>query len=100
MSHQDFAPFFHNGQLCFPAEVVDLLAAAGLNAELVEAARRGIPLHERDKIADIERVLLLVIERLPHSGDAYEALTSEDARFMLTGFPVETSAPFAARIGT
>lgn len=98
MSEQDFAPFFCNGLLCFPSSTVDLLMEAGLDAAYAQPALHGVRLDERGLIAELQCVLNTVVARLPATSAAYAALTSEDARFMLTGFPVESSAPFAARI--
>ena len=84
----DFAPYFRNGLLYLPEATVDLLIEAGLESELARVALNGLALDDnRDQIARINRVLEAALERMEEDSHEFRALSSDDARFLLTGKP-------------
>ena len=88
MGANEYAPFFRNGLLYLPEKTIDLLISAGLEPELAQAAQAGLALDDhRTQIARINHVLESVLAGLEASSRPFQALTSDDARFMLTGKP-------------
>lgn len=84
----DFAPYFRNGLLFLPEATVGLLIEAGLEPDLARAALDGLALDDnRDQIARINRVLEAALERMEEDSHPFRALSSDDARFLLTGKP-------------
>lgn len=83
-----YAPFFRNGRLYLPEKTVALLIDAGLKQEVAEAALRGLALDtERQRIAEINRVLEIMLTDMEEDSQEFRALTSDEAQFILTGKP-------------
>jgi diphthamide synthase (EF-2-diphthine--ammonia ligase) len=65
MSNQDYAPVYHNGLLCLPQQAVDTLVRAGLKAEVVQAAQRGLATDTYgDRLAEMSVSFQLLLEKL------------------------------------
>jgi hypothetical protein len=88
LSISDFAPYFRNGLLYLPEKTVDLLIEAGLEKELAQAALNGLALDDhREQIGKINRVLEAALEKMEEDSQPFQALSNDDARFMMTGKP-------------
>ncbi len=88
MSYNDFAPYFRDGLLCLPEKTAALLAEAGLDKELVQTAIKGLALDDnKAQIALISRKLEEILSNVEEDTQAFRALTSNEAQFMLTGKP-------------
>jgi hypothetical protein len=88
LSISDYAPYFRNGLLYLPEKTVDLLIEAGLERELAKAALKGLALDDnREQIGRINRVLEAALEKMEEDSQPFQALTTDDARFMMTGKP-------------
>jgi hypothetical protein len=88
LSINDYAPYFRNGLLYLPEKTVDLLIEAGLEKELAQAALKGLALDDhREQIGRINRVLEAALEKMEDDSHPFQALTTDDARFMMTGKP-------------
>lgn len=88
LSVSDYAPYFRNGLLYLPEKTVDLLIEAGLDKELAQAALKGLALDDhREQIGKINRVLEAALEKMEEDSQPFQALTTDDARFMMTGKP-------------
>lgn len=87
-SSSDYAPYFRNGLLYLPEKTVGLLIEAGLEKELARAALNGLALDDhRDQIGMINRVLEAALEKMEEDSQPFRALTTEDAKFLMTGKP-------------
>lgn len=88
LSISDYAPYFRNGLLYLPEKTVDLLIEAGLEKELAKAALNGLALDDnREQIGKINRVLEAALEKMEEDSQPFQALSTDDARFMMTGKP-------------
>jgi hypothetical protein len=87
-SARDYAPYFRNGLLYLPEKTVTLLIDVGLDKATAEAALRGLALDDhRELIARINVSLEAVLTDMEEDTQAYQALSSDEATFMLTGKP-------------
>ena len=88
LDSQAYAPFFRNGRLYLPEKTVALLIDAGLKRDVAETALRGLALDtDRQRIAEINRVLENLLTDLEEDSQEFRALTSGEAQFLLTGKP-------------
>lgn len=88
-SYRDYAPYFRNGLLFLPEKTVALLVDVGLDKTVAAAALTGLALDDnREHIAQISKALEQALAQMEEDTQAYYALTSSDAQFMLTGKPV------------
>lgn len=88
LSISDYAPYFRNGLLYLPEKTVDLLIEAGLERELAKAALSGLALDDhREQIGRINRVLEAALEKMEEDSQPFQALATDDTRFMMTGKP-------------
>ncbi|HEX2908733.1 MAG TPA: hypothetical protein VHO69_17815 [Phototrophicaceae bacterium] len=84
----EFAPYFRNGLLYLPEKTVQLLIEAGLERELAQAALTGLALDDnREQIGRINKVLEQALGQMEEDSQPFQALTTDDAKFMLTGKP-------------
>lgn len=87
-SINDYAPYFRNGLLYLPEKTVQLLIETGLDEQSAQAALSGLALDDhRDLIAQINQVLEAALEKMEEDSQSFRALTSDDAKFLLTGKP-------------
>jgi hypothetical protein len=87
-SYRDYATYFRNGLLYLPEKTVTLLVDVGLDKATAEAALRGLALDDhREQIALISASLEAVLTDIEEDTQAYQALSSDEAQFMLTGKP-------------
>ncbi len=87
-TNRDYAPYFRNGMLYLPEKTVTLLIDVGLDKATAEAALRGLALDDhREEIARISAALEAVLTDMEEDTQAYMALSSDEAHFMLTGKP-------------
>lgn len=83
--YNSYAPYFRNGMLFLSRKTVHLLTAAGLDADLAEQARQGLALDDhREAIGSISQLLEQVLYRMEVERQAFETLSSNETRFMLT----------------
>lgn len=88
MNNRDYAPYFRNGLLYLPSATVELLVEAGLERPLAETALRGLALDDhKAEIAQINRVLETALAQMEEDSQEFQALTSDEAHFLLTGIP-------------
>jgi len=88
-SYRDYAPYFRNGLLYLPQKTVTLLVDVGLDQAIGAAALGGLALDDhRDQIARISQALESALAQMEEDTQAYRALTSDQAQFMLTGKPI------------
>jgi hypothetical protein len=88
-SYRDYAPYFRNGRLYLPEKTVGLLLDVGLNQAIGEAALSGLALDDhRDQIAQISQALEAALAQMEEDTQAYQALSSDEAQFILTGKPM------------
>jgi hypothetical protein len=88
-SYREYAPYFRNGLLYLPEKTVSLLVDVGLDKATGEAALRGLALDDhREQIALISQSLEQALAQMEDDTQAYHALSSGEAQFMLTGKPV------------
>lgn len=86
--YRELAPYFRNGRLYIPQRTVAMLANAGLDRQVAQAALSGLDLdRQRDLIATIDRALEDVLETLESDTQEYVVLSSDETRFLLTGKP-------------
>lgn len=84
----DFAPYFRNGRLYLPQNTLTLLTDSGLETSIAAVASDGLDLHDhKNQIAIINKVLEKALAKLETSNPAVHALTSAEAKFLLTGKP-------------
>jgi hypothetical protein len=87
-SSRDYAPYFRNGLLYLPEKTVTMLIDVGLDKATAEAALHGLALDDhRELIARINASLEAVLTDIEEDTQAYQALSSDEAQFMLTGKP-------------
>jgi len=87
-AYRDYAPYFRNGLLYLPEKTVSLLVDVGLDKVIAQAALSGLALDDhRDQIARIGAALESALEQMEEDTHAYQALSSDEAQFMLTGKP-------------
>jgi len=87
-SYRDYAPYFRNGRLYLPQKTVALLVDVGLDQAIGQAALSGLALDDhRDQIARISQALESALAQMEEDTQAYQALASDEAQFMLTGRP-------------
>lgn len=85
---RDYAPYFRNGLLYLPEKTVELLIEAGLERDLAHAALTGLALDDhRDQIGKINHVLEAALAKMEEDSQPFRALSSDDARFLMTGKP-------------
>jgi hypothetical protein len=85
-AYRDYAPYFRNGRLYLPEKTVTLLVDVGLDKSIGEAALGGLALDDhRDQIARISQALESALGQMEDDTQAYQALSSDEAQFMLTG---------------
>jgi hypothetical protein len=83
-----YAPYFRNGLLYLPEQTAALLIEAGLQRDVAEAATRGLALDtDRQRIAEINRTLEVMLADMEEDSQEFRALTSEEAQFIMTGRP-------------
>lgn len=88
MSYNDYAPYFRDGRLFLPEKTVTLLLDAGLDPATAQAAKNGFALDDhRQQIARINAILEGALAQMEEDTQAFRALNSDEARFMLTGKP-------------
>jgi hypothetical protein len=88
LNSQTYAPYFRNGRLYLPEKTVALLIDAGLKREVAEAALGGLALDtNRQQIAEINHILEIMLTDMEEDSQEFQALTSEEAQFLLTGKP-------------
>ncbi|MEO8608611.1 MAG: hypothetical protein ABI690_12045 [Chloroflexota bacterium] len=88
-SYREYAPYFRNGHLYLPEKTIALLVDVGLDKAIGEAALQGLALDDhREQIALISQALEHALAQMEEDTQAYHALTSSEAQFMLTGKPV------------
>lgn len=84
--YRELAPFFRNGRLYIPQRTIAMLANAGLDRQIAQAALGGLDLdQQRDLIATIDRALENVLATLESDTQEYVVLSSDETRFLLTG---------------
>lgn len=87
-SYREYAPYFRNGLLYLPEKTVTLLVDVGLDQTTGDAALRGLALDDhQEQIARISQALEQALAQMEDDTQAYHALTSGEAQFMLTGKP-------------
>jgi hypothetical protein len=87
-SYREYAPYFRNGRLYLPEKTVALLVDFGLDQGIGEAALHGLALDDhREQIALISQSLEQALAQMEDDTQAYHALSSGEAQFMLTGKP-------------
>ncbi len=86
--YKDYAPFFRDGKLYLPEKTASLLIEAGLDAAIARAAKTGLALDDhRKQIAQINAILETALARMEEDTQAFQTLSSDETRFMLTGKP-------------
>lgn len=87
-TYRDYAPYFRNGLLYLPEKTVTMLIDVGLDKAIAQAALQGLALDDhRDQIARISESLEAALAGMEDDTQAYQALSSDEAQFMLTGKP-------------
>ncbi|MCB9450114.1 MAG: hypothetical protein H6672_01675 [Anaerolineaceae bacterium] len=85
---RDFAPYFRNGLLFLPPRTVDMLVTVGLDDAVGRAALNGLALDDqKPEITQINRAMEYLLSEMEEDTQAFEALSSSDTQFMLTGKP-------------
>jgi hypothetical protein len=85
-SYREYAPYFRNGRLYLPEKTVALLIDVGLDKAIGDAALNGLALDDhREQIALISQSLEHALAQMEEDTQAYHALSSGEAQFMLTG---------------
>jgi hypothetical protein len=86
--YNEYAPYFRNGLLYLTEKTVTLLTTAGLDKSIGQAALRGLALDDhREQIALISRSLEQVLGQMEEDTQAFQALSSDETQFLLTGKP-------------
>jgi hypothetical protein len=85
MSHANhpYAPFFRNGRLHLPAETINHLLEQGLSAEIGAQLMQGIWLDNGPVLSAVQQAVIRLLEHTPVDHPLYQALTSDEAQFML-----------------
>lgn len=83
-----FAPYFNNGLLYFPERTLQELVAVGLDHQVARRASRGLSLDDNASLEKLSGAIDTLLAQIDASSPYFEALTSDDAYFMLTGKPV------------
>ena len=82
------APYFRNGLLYFPEKTVCALIEVGLDSQTGYMAQHGLSLDDRASLQELNKAVDALLLQIDSSSPFFEALTSDDAYFMLTGKPV------------
>ena len=82
------APYFRNGLLYFPAKTVCALIEVGLDSQTGYMAQHGLSLDDRHSLNELSKAIDALLMQINSTSPFFEALTSEDAYFMLTGKPI------------
>lgn len=80
---KQFAPFFQNGRLHFPAETVNYLIEQGLSSTISAQLTQGIWLDDSANLIVVQQAVIRLLERTPTDHPLYQALSSAEAQFML-----------------
>jgi hypothetical protein len=82
------APYFRNGLLYFPEKTIRALVEVGLDWQTGHRATRGISLDDGESLAKLTHAIDTLLSQVDYNSPFYNALTSDDAYFMLTGKPL------------
>lgn len=80
---RQFAPFFQNGKLHLPAETINHLIGQGLPAAVGAQLMQGIWLDNSPALEAVQQAVIRLLEHTPNDHPLYQALTSDEAQFML-----------------
>ncbi|MBZ0295797.1 MAG: hypothetical protein K8L99_24780 [Anaerolineae bacterium] len=86
---KQFAPYFRNGLLYFPVKTVDILVMAGLDQQTGWMLQNGLSLDDQVRIDQIRKAVELVTLKAKDGSALHMALTSPEARFMLTNMSAQ-----------
>jgi hypothetical protein len=82
------APYFRNGMLYFPEKTIKALVEVGLEWQVGHRATRGISLDDGESLSKLTHAIDILLGQVDHNSPFFNALTSDEAYFMLTGKPL------------
>ena len=86
LDSREWAPYFCEGLLFLPQSTVELLVDYGLDASIAEGALHGLALDDnKAQIGEISNTLEKALAEMAENSPIYQALTSDETQFLLTG---------------
>ena len=81
-------PYFRNGLLFFPEKTIHALIEVGLDWQVGHRAIRGLSLDDLSSLDQLGQAIDPLLNQVDSTNPFFQALTSDDAYFMLTGKPL------------
>jgi hypothetical protein len=85
--YRKLAPYFRNGLLYVPEKTAQALREVGLDEETAQRVTSGLALDERKRLHELSEAIDVLLHQLDVDSPLFEALTSDESYFMLTGLP-------------
>jgi hypothetical protein len=86
--YRKLAPYFRNGLLYVPQKTIDALVNVGLDNDTAARAIMGLQLDDVDSLHQLSEAIDELLNLVEVDSPMFEALTSDESYFILTGVPL------------